>query len=111
VTGFTLRADIATAQDAYTSAARLYGWGVLYLALGLRWWPAALIAAATVGVAWAKSRSGTDILADLVETTADLYLSLARQLGITCDGPLAPDVGETITARLRKDSAAQRISR
>ena len=38
------RTELTTAHDSYTAAARLTGWGLLYLAVGA-WWPALLIAA------------------------------------------------------------------
>lgn len=103
----SLRGDLAAAHDAYSSAARLTGWALLYLALTAQWWPAALIAGVTLTTAHIKARAATSALADLVETTVDLHgCDLASQLGIRCDGPLTPDVGYAITTRLRKDDAA-----
>ncbi len=100
----TARTELSAAHDSYTAAARLTGWAFLYLAVGAWWWPALLIAAATGITAWIRARAATAVLADLVETTVDLYgPELARQLGITCPGPLTPDIGHTLTIILRKD--------
>lgn len=100
----TARTELTTAHDSYTTAARLAGWTCLYLAVAIWWWPALLIAAVTGATAWIRARTATAVLADLVETTVDLYgPELARQLGITCPGPLTPDIGHTLTITLRKD--------
>ena len=100
----TARTELTTAHDSYTAAARLAGWGLLYLAVGFWWWPALLIAAATGVTAWIRARSVTAVLADLVETTVDLYgPELARQLGITCPDLLTPDIGHAVTIAVRKD--------
>lgn len=98
------RTELSAAHDAYTAAARLTGWAVLYLAIAPWWWPALVIAAVTGITAWIRARSATAVLADLVETTIDLYgPTLARQLGITCAATLTPEVGHAITKAVRKD--------
>lgn len=100
----TARTELAAAHDSYTAAARLFGWGLLYLAVALWWWPALVIATVTGVIAWIRGRAATAVLADLVEATVDLYApDLARQLGVTCPGPLTPDIGHTITNVVRKD--------
>ncbi|MEU7825938.1 hypothetical protein [Catellatospora sp. NPDC049133] len=102
-----LRDDITAAQESYADAARLHGWGVLYLALAAWWWPAAVIAACVVCVGSFKLRAAAGVLAELVETTVDLYgRDLAQQLGIEHDGPFTAQVGQLITLRLRKDHPA-----
>jgi hypothetical protein len=100
----TARTELTAAHDSYTAAARLAGWGLLYLAVGAWWWPALVIAAATEITAWIRARAATTVLADLVETTVDLYgAELARQLGITCPSLLTPDIAHAITIAVRKD--------
>lgn len=100
----TARTELTTAHDSYTAAARLAGWALLYLAAALWWWPALVIATVTGVTAWIRARTATAVLADLAETTVDLYgPELARQLGITCPGPLTPDIGHSITIAIRKD--------
>lgn len=100
----TARTELTAAHDSYTAAARLAGWALLYLAVGLWWWPALVIATVTGVTAWIRARTAIAVLADLAETTVDLYgPELARQLGITCPGPLTPDIGHSITIAIRKD--------
>jgi hypothetical protein len=99
----TLRADLATAQDAYDAAARLAAWGVLYLALTAVWWPAALISLTIFCTAAIRTQASADVLAALIETAADLH---AKDLATALDLPL-PDItdpaelGRSITQRLR----------
>jgi hypothetical protein len=100
----TARTELTAAHDSYTAAARLAGWAFLYLTVGAWWWPALVIAAATGVTAWIRARAATAVLADLVETTVDLYgPELARQLGITCPDLLTPDIGHAVTIAVRKD--------
>ena len=99
----TVRAELGTARDAFNAAARLTAWAVLYLVLGGWWWPAAVIALATGVAAVTKGRLATANLADLIESTVDLYgTALAAQLGQQQSGPLSPAVGAQLTTRMRK---------
>ncbi|WP_248959585.1 hypothetical protein [Sphaerisporangium perillae] len=98
-----VRGRITSARDDLASAARLAGWGVLYLLPALWWWPAALIGAACIGSAWWLGRHRTGRLADLVEATADVHgRDLARSLGIDCPAEFTPAIGESVTRVLRK---------
>jgi hypothetical protein len=100
----TARTELSTAHDSYTAAARLAGWAFLYLVVAVWWWPALVIAAVTGVTAWIRARAAAVVLADLVETTVDLYgPELARRLGITCPGLLTPDIGHAVTIAVRKD--------
>lgn len=100
----TARSELSTADDSYAGAARLTGWALLYLLVGAFWWPALIIAVGTGVTGWIRGRAATDVLAILVEATVDLYgPDLARQLGITCPGPLTPEIGREITVAVRKD--------
>lgn len=104
VTPETVRAELTAAQEAYAGALRLGGWGVLYLALGPWWWPAVAFAALALGTAWHRARLRAAILADLVESTADLHArDLAAQLGLPNEGPLTKETGLAITAAVRKE--------
>lgn len=99
-----LRADLQAAYDAYIFSARLVGWALLYAIIGAWWWPSAVIAAVALATGWRRGRTGTAVLADLIETTVDLHgRTLAAQLGLTCDGPLDRDTGYQITQHLRKN--------
>lgn len=98
------RGEITAAQDRCTSAARLAGWGVLYVVLGAFWWPALAVGAATVLVFRYRSRLAVAVYADLAEAAVDLYgRELAIQLGLPCPGPLTAEIGGQITAMVRKD--------
>ncbi len=97
-----LRADLSAAYDSYTASARLVGWALLYVLIGAWWWPSLLIAAVTIITGWARGRTCTTVLADLIEVAVDLHgRTLASQLGIVCDGPMDRDTGYRITQRLR----------
>ncbi|MFC7758677.1 hypothetical protein ACFQY4_12290 [Catellatospora bangladeshensis] len=97
------RHEVRTARAELDSSAVLAGWGLLYLALGILWWPAALAGIVALLVAWAGARRTAARLAELVESTVDLHLAdLARALGEATDRAVTPETGRRITARLRK---------
>jgi hypothetical protein len=98
-----LRADLSTTQDAYVAAARLAAWGILYLTLAAAWWPAALIRLIITCTAALRARTSADVLADLVETAADLYTKdLAAALDVSLPGVTDPaELGRSITRRLQ----------
>jgi hypothetical protein len=97
------RDELREARDGFGAGCRLTGWGVLYLGLGLCWWPAAVIGMGTILTGWRRSRAAIGGYADLVESTVDLYgRDLARALGLDCEGALTPRIGVAITERLRK---------
>ncbi|KAK1179711.1 hypothetical protein B7755_017110 [Streptomyces sp. NBS 14/10] len=96
-----LRTDITAARTAYAATARLAAWGLLYTALGAAWWPAAVIGPATLATSVFRARAAANVLADLVETAADLHLhDLAERLAIPAT-PQTVDAGHAITERLR----------
>lgn len=98
------RTELRWARTQFDAATTLSAWGVLYLVIGVLWWPAGLAAMATIVVGWRRGREAIGAFAELVEGTVDLYgLDLARALGIGCaDGQFNRQVGEAITALLRK---------
>ncbi|MFF5010574.1 hypothetical protein ACFY3G_48245 [Streptomyces phaeochromogenes] len=98
------RADITTARDAHTAAARLGGWTVLYLLLTAVWWPALPVAALLAGIAWYKARQTAEAMAELIEAAVDCHArDLAAQLGLACEGRITRRIGEAMTDLLRKD--------
>lgn len=103
-----VRAELVSAREAYGAACGLAGWAVLYLVLGAWWWPALPAAVVVAATAWVRGRSATAVFADLVEATIDLHaITLAQELGLTGERPaLTRDVGDAITATLRKDPPA-----
>ena len=103
ITPDVVRTEISAAREAFTAAARLTGWSVLYLILVIWWWPAAPIAliVGTTGVV--KARRAVGDLADLVESAVDLHgRELAAQLGRATTGQLTADVGGELTSLMRK---------
>ncbi|CAM5370175.1 hypothetical protein [Streptomyces pilosus] len=99
-----VRAELRAARSALDSATTTAAWGVLYVLLGLLWWPAAVAGAGTLTAAWRRGRSGAGELAELAESTVDLHgAALGAALGLgTADAPLTRELGRRITARLRK---------
>lgn len=99
----TLRTDLATAQDAYAAAGRLTAWGVLYLTLAAAWWPAAFAGAVVLWAATIRARASANVLADLIETAADLHAKdLANALGLQVQNTVNPaELGRSITERLQ----------
>ncbi|AOR31714.1 hypothetical protein BFF78_12215 [Streptomyces fodineus] len=98
-----VRAPLTQAQAGLTAAARTAAWGGLWLALGPRWWPAALIGAGGLALGWWRGRTAMEHLAQLVESTVDLHAAaLAKSLGHPVEGPFGPADGEAVTRILRK---------
>jgi hypothetical protein len=99
------RSALGAANDALVAAQRLAGWAIAYMLLTVLWWPALLIAAVSITVAWRRAASAAGTLADLVEAAIDLYgRTLAHALGLRSPGPLDRKTGAEITALLRKDA-------
>jgi hypothetical protein len=97
-----VRSDIATAQSAYGDSARLVAWSAFYLAIGVWWWPSAVIAVAVCGAGWVRARDSIGALSELVESATDLYLrELAERIGLPVPGSVTADLGDRITALLR----------
>ncbi|MFE5869257.1 hypothetical protein ACFQ6V_11455 [Streptomyces roseifaciens] len=98
------RAPIEAARAAFADAAALTAWGLLYLPLGLAWWPAALIGLVVVGAGVHRGRCGAASFADLAEASVDVNQQLIADLfGRTPqDGRITPDDGARINDRLNK---------
>ncbi|MEV8419340.1 hypothetical protein [Streptomyces niveus] len=102
-----LRADLSGARAAYNTAARLAGWGVLYAALAVLWWPAALIGAGVLATAVTRARTAAAVLASLVEAAVDLHLTdLADQLAVRPDSEQLTELGQAVGRRLGPPTAA-----
>jgi hypothetical protein len=93
------RAELAAARSAFSSAARLTAWAILYLALGLWWWPTIAVAAIIGAAALIKAHEATGNLAELIEATVDLH---GRDLVNALDGALTADTGRRLSTRMRK---------
>ncbi len=102
----TSRAEITTANTAFAAAVAVGTWAWPYLALGIAWWPAALIGAGAGVTGWARARDAVGDLAAITEAALDLHgRALAVALGVAepgTAGPLSLAEGEKITALVRK---------
>jgi hypothetical protein len=98
------RTELGAAHESFATSARLIGWALLYLVVGVLWWPTFVIATVTGVTAWIRARAATEVLADLAESAVDLYgAELATKLGFGCEARLTPEIGLEITRMLRKD--------
>jgi hypothetical protein len=97
------RTELAAARDSFSAAARVTAWAILYLLLGIWWWPATLIALAGMAAGTVKARAAVANLTDLVEAAFDLYAhELAAHLGEPTSHPLSLAVGRRLTILMRK---------
>lgn len=96
-----VRSELGAARDAFSAAARLTAWAILYLILGAWWWPAIPIALVIGITAVTKGRLAAGNLADLIEAAVDLHGGeLATQFGVSV--PLTPAGGAQLTALMGK---------
>jgi len=97
------RAEIRAARQQLDGSSVLAAWGLLYLVLGVFWWPAVLVGALTWVVGWRSARQAMRTYAELIESVVDLHgAMLARALGIDCPAELTTAVGRAVTRRTRK---------
>jgi hypothetical protein len=99
-----VRQPLLDARTRFAEAVRLAGWSVLYLLVGLWWWPALLAAAIVHATAWRRARVSLAEFTDLVEATVDTHhRALATALGITLSQPgITESEGALIDDQLRK---------
>ncbi|MET8911537.1 hypothetical protein [Micromonospora sp. NPDC004551] len=106
------RGELAAAQDRCGAAARLAGWGLLYAVLGAFWWPALVVGVVALPTARQRARLAVAVYAELAEAAVDLYgRDLAVQLGLPCPDRLTREIGEQVTAIVRKDDVVPRARR
>ncbi|MGW4293623.1 hypothetical protein ACWEH1_11300 [Micromonospora chersina] len=106
------RSELAAAQDRCGAAARLVGWGLLYAVLGAFWWPALVVGLLALLAARYRARLAVAVYADLAEAAVDLYgRDLALRLGLPCPDRLTREIGEQVTAIVRKDDVVPRARR
>ncbi|MET8765651.1 hypothetical protein [Streptomyces sp. NPDC004658] len=98
------RGEMRSERQAYDTATRLVAWAVLYLLLGLWWWPSLAVAAVLLALGVRRGRAAMDTFCLLVESAVDLHCrGLAAQLGLACEERLPVPLGRRITQMLRKD--------
>jgi hypothetical protein len=95
---------LSTANARYRAATETTAWGVLYLALGVVWWPAAVAGVVTVVAGYRRGRVGGAVLADLVEAAVDVHQrQLAEAVGVELPhGRVTPAEGLRINDILNK---------
>ncbi|GAA2216737.1 hypothetical protein ACFY2R_15735 [Micromonospora olivasterospora] len=100
------RQPVTDARTRYGEAVALVGWSILYLALGLRWWPALLVGAGMLLTAWRRLRDTLAELAELIESAIDLRLrDLAAALGLPPAGAEVSEAeGRALDDRLGKSA-------
>lgn len=97
------RGPLTLAQNDFADAARRVAWGILYIALGVLWWPAALIGLGLCLAGWRDSRRAVTVLADLVEAVVDLHVgALGAALGHTTNGTFTKADGHAVTLLLNR---------
>ncbi|MET9734821.1 hypothetical protein ABZZ79_30540 [Streptomyces sp. NPDC006458] len=93
-----VRTEIKEARDAVGRAAVLAGWGVLYTAAAVLWWPAALLVVGLFVTARQRGRRAVEAYALLLEAATRLHSpELARSLGLDHSGPLDARTGRAMT--------------
>jgi hypothetical protein len=98
------RSPLVTGRRQLDDAATLGGWALLYLALGVVWWPSAIVGVVVGLVAWRRCRSAADVYANLVEAAVDVHLDdlvdrFTNERGVR---PTRPQWGNQLTERFRK---------
>jgi hypothetical protein len=104
------RSTVEEVAGSINQAALQSGWSVLYLIIGIIWWPALLIGTIQLTVAWASARSATRTYATLIESIIDTSQPvLAGALGIELPhGVITKQEADQINARLGKTTAKGR---
>lgn len=99
-----VRDELRTARARLDTAVAASVWAGAYAVLACFWWPAALIAVGTLLTAWARGRTAAADLAEMIESTVDVYLRrLAAELGVVApDGPADRETGAIVTRIARK---------
>jgi hypothetical protein len=98
------KAELTAARSAFDRATALGGWGVLYCAAGIGWWPAAAAGTVTFVTGLVQAKNRVDVYADLAEAVVDLHIvKLAEALPERpSDGSFHHELGAPITKLLRK---------
>ncbi|ASO20604.1 hypothetical protein FHR81_004716 [Actinoalloteichus hoggarensis] len=75
----TVRLPVQAAEARLVAARTLVGWGVLYLGVGVWWYPAAVLGLGAVVLGWARTRSAAVALTMWIEATVDTHLGLVGE--------------------------------
>lgn len=101
-----VRGELRSTSAEFGESAVLAGWGLLYLLLGVVWWPAAPGGLVVLAEARRRGRVAAANLGDLAEAAVDLHvLALARALGLDEGAAtFTVPVGRRVAERLAKGS-------
>jgi hypothetical protein len=104
------RAAIQAVNSRYMSATAVCAWGLLYLTLGVLWWPAVLAGAATFATGLRQARSAAIALVSLIEATIDIHQKLLTDaLAIPLPhGHITPAEAARVNDRCAKNRSATR---
>jgi hypothetical protein len=67
---------VQAANTEFQAAAVVTGWGMLYLVVGMWWFPATIAGTCVVGAGWLRGREHAATLSALIEATVDTHLAL-----------------------------------
>lgn len=100
------RETLSAGRERFDTAALLSAWSMLYLLLGLRWWPAAIIGVGVGIVAWRRARVAAEVYGDLIEATFDVHtVDLMQHFArISDEVPSGRHRGLELTERFRKST-------
>lgn len=102
----TTRNEVTAVHATFASAVAAGTWAWAYLALGVFWWPSAMVAVVIGITGWVRARSAVNDLSVLTESAVDLHgRALGIELGVAdmeTVGPLEIREGRKLTAIVRK---------
>lgn len=96
------RQPLTEARQQFDEAIALGGWAALYTALGVRWWPAAVVGACVALAARQRTRATADTYAELVEAAVDVHLGGLLDRFDDETRPVRPQRGAAASERFRK---------
>ncbi|TMR93670.1 hypothetical protein [Nonomuraea basaltis] len=96
------REPLTESRQRFDEATALGGWAALHAALGVVWWPSAVIGLCAGLVAWRRARVAAEVYAELIEATVDVYLDDLLERFDDETRPIRPGRGKTVSERFRK---------
>jgi hypothetical protein len=95
--------ELRDCRSRFDAATHTAAWGLMYVILGLTWWPALPFGTVALCVGWSRAREATDGFASLAEAVVDLHgPELVVRLGVAPEAHLNHDTGAKITRQTRK---------
>jgi hypothetical protein len=69
------RGPVRAANTEFQAAAVVTGWGLLYVVVGMWWYPSAIVGAGVIVTGWVRAREHAATLSTLIEATVDTHLT------------------------------------